>query len=901
VGRHADLAALLEERPAALGPGATATLITGPAGIGKTHLARRAAARLQERGYEREDIIGGISLTGVPLGAWAHLVPVGDREVSLTALMVATLDRVRSRTAGGARLVVVVDGAETLDDASAALVGHLAATPRLTVLVTARQGAKLPSPLAALVRDGVLRTMTLAPLDPGEVAELGCVLLGAPLDPASALRLYETTGGNPLWVTELLRAAQSKSALTETPGGIRVDTNLAVGGLDRLLTERLSDLTDAQRDAVELLAVGGALPIGFLEGLVGNEAPAALSRAGLISIAGGTAILPAVRLAHPLHRQCVLNELDPLTTRALLRRLVARAAEAPELDQPTLLRVALWHAELGEPFDPSALARAAQAAHWGLLDLMRRHLSGEAVSPTDAAFALEHEGADDRALVAVRLALRAWQLEPTFASGLALARLLTNRPEQAQHMVPLLPSLEALATDDAQRAAVAINRGIWRCWAVGEREAALEGLARDEALSADPWKAAITATRAGLMIQCGAVQAGLSLLEDATPPEGAPPVVSLLHASPLAAGYHLSGRLEDALGLASESVPLALELGDEGYMALAELVISQHWSQMCLGRYQEAARSCRDVVAILAGADNDEGRALFTGLEARCLLLAGQPATAAALLGEAIRFHGPLSSLGFRPLLHTTRAVALSWLGRLEEAAMEVSEARRWHQPHRFFDSELELAEATVASAHGRPTRAVELLSAARDGDMDRGCWYYAFLTASLLVRIQPETAHLKVLEDVASRMDGPSAGLTVAYGRALNSRDIAGLEEVADGLLATEDRLLALEALDAAVAAAQEGASRAHRVRLEVRLARLRAECEDAISPLRPMVNVPPGLTRREMEIASLAAEGLTSAAIAARLVLSVRTVESHLYRAFAKLGVRTRAELPGALVRSR
>lgn len=52
-------------------------------------------------------------------------------------------------------------------------------------------------------------------------------------------------------------------------------------------------------------------------------------------------------------------------------------------------------------------------------------------------------------------------------------------------------------------------------------------------------------------------------------------------------------------------------------------------------------------------------------------------------------------------------------------------------------------------------------------------------------------------------------------------------------------------------------------------------------------------GLTRREREIAELAAAGLSSPAIAARLTISVRTVESHLYSCYTKLGLRSRAEL--------
>lgn len=55
--------------------------------------------------------------------------------------------------------------------------------------------------------------------------------------------------------------------------------------------------------------------------------------------------------------------------------------------------------------------------------------------------------------------------------------------------------------------------------------------------------------------------------------------------------------------------------------------------------------------------------------------------------------------------------------------------------------------------------------------------------------------------------------------------------------------------------------------------------------------------LTPREREIAELAATGLTSRQIAARIFLSHRTVGAHLYRAFPKLGITTRAGLRDAL----
>jgi DNA-binding CsgD family transcriptional regulator len=76
-----------------------------------------------------------------------------------------------------------------------------------------------------------------------------------------------------------------------------------------------------------------------------------------------------------------------------------------------------------------------------------------------------------------------------------------------------------------------------------------------------------------------------------------------------------------------------------------------------------------------------------------------------------------------------------------------------------------------------------------------------------------------------------------------------------------------------------------------------LAARCVGARTPgLVAAAGVVP-LTRREREVAALAARGCPSKEITARLHLSIRTVDNHLQNAYAKLGVSRRNELSDAL----
>ena len=78
----------------------------------------------------------------------------------------------------------------------------------------------------------------------------------------------------------------------------------------------------------------------------------------------------------------------------------------------------------------------------------------------------------------------------------------------------------------------------------------------------------------------------------------------------------------------------------------------------------------------------------------------------------------------------------------------------------------------------------------------------------------------------------------------------------------------------------------------------RARQELRAAGESSELLAAIPEELTAQELQIAQMAAEGLSNREIGERLFLSHRTVESHLYRVFPKLGVTSRGQLTEALI---
>jgi DNA-binding NarL/FixJ family response regulator len=149
----------------------------------------------------------------------------------------------------------------------------------------------------------------------------------------------------------------------------------------------------------------------------------------------------------------------------------------------------------------------------------------------------------------------------------------------------------------------------------------------------------------------------------------------------------------------------------------------------------------------------------------------------------------------------------------------------------------------------------------------------------------------------VARGAAGSDAPLVAAYAAHVAGRlagDGAALLAAADAFEAIGAVRYAVEAAADAARAFVDGGRHDSARRALARSRDLFGRGQGGAAPLVDGLDGPASaLTAREAQLVELARRGLSNAAIAEQLVLSVRTVESHLYRAMHKLGVGDRRDL--------
>ncbi len=865
IGRDEELAQICEvlDRPLASG-----IMLVGTAGVGKTRLATETLHLAAERGLATTRVVASRAASGIPFGALAPLLPPGAIaiEQGLTALRQVTL--ALSQLSAGRRLVLVVDDAHSLDDASAVLLEQLASTKTALLVVTLRSGETPPESITSLWKDHGLERLTIHPLSRTRSDHFITTMLGDDVDQGTLAGLWEKTEGNPMFLHELVLGAVHDGTLVCTAGRWQTAGELTPSDrLSELVGIRLTGLEPDELSALEYVAFGEPLGFDMLAGLCDGDGDGdvieRLERHGLV-VLHNDGRRSELRLAHPMYGEVLRAKTPAVRTRSISRRLAEAAERTGAWRRSDPLRVSLWRLDGGGvPPMPLLLAGAAQA-----------------LFAND--FAIAH-----------RLARKAFELQPTFPAGLMLLQVQYSADLTAESP-PLFGLMRELATTDRERAGLAVMESTSLFWKSGDMAGADRVMATaidhlEESAERD-W---IITFRALVDVQAGHPQLALERVRHLMLSEDAGTFIRASLSASLAVS--IVGRCLDAVDIADRAVASRQPLGED--ISLFEtglLLVAKSVALNEAGRIAEAYETAI-FTRLLAADANDISSLGFCGIAlARICLTAGRVVEAAECAADAIdafrRYGhpGPMRwAIGYLGL-----ASALS--GQLRDAADALDELElQPPHPAAMLDIDIERAIAwrAIAEGHLEDGRAILAASASRMKDTGQLGFEAAALFDLARLGAAREVAHR--LTEIAAQGQGDLYPAMSQGAAALASGDAAELEAAAGKFAELGAVLFAAELAVATSEGWRREGDQRRAAEWSRRAADLVAATGGARTPGLLHADAPIPLTQRERDVALLAVQGLSSKVIGERLFVASRTVDNHLARIYAKVGVTSRTEL--------
>lgn len=851
-------------------------VLAGEAGVGKTRLAAELAAMLELAGVLVLRATATGSSTGLPLGALAPLLSGLRHDRPGDAMdrggLLRRCAEVLVEAAGGRRLVLSVDDAHLLDDTSATLLHQLVTTGVAAALVTVRAGQPAPAPVTALWKDGLVARTEVVGLSEPAMEELLATALGGPVDRAAVLDLAGRAGGNVLYLRELVLGALGDGTLRDDGGLWRLTGPLSPSQrIVELVEERLGTRSPSERRLLEVVAFGE--PVSAAE--LGDLGPAEdLERAGLlVSSLRGTRV--EIRMAHPLYGEVLRARLPAVRVPSIAREL-AEAAErdgGPLLQRPAqdVLRIGTLRLSGGGGSVELMLA-AARIARSRYDFVLAERL---------AAAASDGTGSDGGA-----------RFEAALLAAQAVG--LQGRAAESERK---LAALAGRAQTDSQRARVALARLDNEAFYLGELGEANRIAEQAERAVTDPvWRDEITARRLGLLLATEGPRAAA---------EAAEPVLARAGGRALVWASQIGSFSIGRLGRLAEAREIAT-LGRAAHLELAEPLDSWHpWfhaffeadAMAGLGLIDEAVELCAAQYRRALDERSAEARAIFALQLSRSVGERGHAIAAARYGREAVALFRELGRPQFEYWSLQYLALALAVGGRAAEAADTLGVLDSLGlPPTRNMAVDLRACRGWTAVAAGDLGAGRRYLSEAAEFGVGIGDVVGAAAALHAIGRLGAPASVAGRLSELAAGIDGPLASARAVHVRALADGDGDRLLAVSERFESCGARLLAAEAAaDAALAWRRRSDRRA--AAAQVRADAVAARCEHPSTPALTRLDARERLTPAELEVALAAAAGSSNREIAERQGVSVRTVETHLQRAYGKLGTSTRTALGAAL----
>lgn len=861
-------------------------MVTGIPGAGKTSLLNVVGRSAVADGYQVLALTCHASDQELAFGALIDLLSSAPGADAALERVVRRVDqppsdplRLRLEVLGWLEhlsdirpVLVLVDDAQWCDPSSMSVLGfvaHRIAGSRVALLAASRGDAP-PGPLADQPR---ITLSPLADVDSRALLRQAGVQLDAVLLPS----VLERAAGNPLALLELGRAAATGSDRASVP---------VPSSVEAAFGEEVAVLPAATRRVLLLAAAcdGDLAALGRVtepEELLDHLAPAEETR--LVQV-----VDRIVLFRHPLARAAAYSAATTAERTRAHTLLATAYADDPGRQ--------IWHrAEAtvvpDEEVAAELVAVAAQAEHRSAIAEAARLLVRAAeLSPARAdrdarmlQAAMMNAGAGHfEWVVQVCTRLRDESDDPEIRIRVShfLAYALSQTGNQTQARAALIDVLDKLVELDPAMGwsslttlAVLVYRG------GGDVRVVADWLERyDRAdVSSSPFGEVVPAARAWVRMQIAPLSRPPDLLElvrDAPVPDY-PLGLTASHEMLLGAAAWLLDEPEIALVRLGRSVDLMQSGEASGQMTQTLLALSL--VQFAIGSY-DAADDCGRLVLDIAEAGN-QTYAMVDGREVRARVagIRGDVETARELCDLVLLHLRPGDSLSLEANVRITMSrvhlaeqdapgawAQLRWLFR------EDGEPRHEHISYRELGHYVAAAVRAGAAAEVEPVLALATQRLAGSGPRHR---LELARARALVAGEDAEPFHRQaVVDPEATRWPFELANAQLEYGSWLRRRHRQ-----------TEARAQLQAALDVFV-----------RLGTPLWADMTRAELRAAgITTSGPASSAWAELTSQERQVVRLAASGLTNPEIAASLYLSPRTVSTHLYNAFPKLGVTARAQL--------
>jgi DNA-binding CsgD family transcriptional regulator len=830
-------------------------VVYGAAGVGKSRLIRDALTAAESDGHEGRLAVGASSARAIPLGvfsAWAQ-----SDVTDSVQLLRGVIESLTSAPVG-VDVVLGVDDVHLLDDLSIFVVHQIVHRGAAKVILTVLDGEPIPDAVQEIWRGGRFDRLDLQPLSPIETSTLLSATFDGPVDPAAAQRLWNMARGNVLYLRNIVEQEVTDGRLVQQRGYWRwIGDPVMPPGLVELIESRIGALLGPVSDVVDVLAVGEPIDLAALNRITDPAAVEEADTRGLITLeSGGGGV--EVRMAHPLYGEVRRRRAAPTRLRRLRGLVAAELAAAGDRDDiQVVVRRGALSIDSDQAPDADLLIRAARGAVW-LADLTLADRLADAAARAGGG------------------------PEPNFVRAHALSWL--SRGEEAD---AVLAEVSAGALTDEEQARLAFLRASNALWALGDPARAKEII--DDASRTTPPQAR-SYINAFLTVYWFAMDRpdAARRASETLSLEHLPPVVGAEIAWVLAVIAADAGRTSEAVATAEAGYAAATRSFDAPHMRFN--IADAHVGALLLaGRVADAlevADRVRRQAADLPGA----AQLLGSAVAGRAALGAGRLDTAGVTLHAAAEGLAASHAIGWGYRYHIPSMTALAMRGPTGDAAASLAALDK-QRLFRSLDYERDLARAWLVAGQGAVTEAITIARSAAEKASGNGQFAAEVVCLQTATQFGDRTCALRLVA-LESIVEGPRVALAARFAVALRDGAAAELASVSEGFEQMGDLVAAVDAAAHAALAYRSQDLRGSALSCSARADALAAQC-GARTPALRRATEPLPLTEREAEIVMMIGEGLSNRAIAERLTVSVRTVESHIYRAMSKTVTTSRDEL--------